>query len=155
MNIAHKCLLVAIAILFGISIGVNAENQIKKKPKFTWKKYHHVCGKDNADRDANFEKIKGKTIVWKGKVAEITEDVALGNHRTWAGDVIRVKMDPSDSIVADVRLRIPKQMVNDMNRFSKGDFIGFKGKIMYLGSRLGDHIVEVEKFKRLVPKKKG
>ena len=125
----------------------------KSKKKMTWKKYYALCGGKNGSREKNFEKIKGRTIFWVGSVAEITKDIALAENRRWAENVIRVKMEPSDSLVADVRLRIPKEMSERMMAFEKGQFIGFKGKIMYLGTRLSDHVVEVEKFKRARPKR--
>ena len=126
----------------------------KSRRKLSWKKYHAICGGKNDSREANFEKAKGRTILWVGTVAEISKDVALGNNRYWAENVIRVKMDPSESLVADVRLRIPKAMAKKMMSFENGQHIAFKGKIMYMGTRLSDHVVEVENFKRVKPRKK-
>ena len=98
-------------------------------------------------------KVKGRSIMWKGTVAEILSDPALSDHRKWAPKVIRLKMDPSDGILADLRLRIPIKMQDKMLRYKKGDHIVFKGNIVYIGSRLADHVVQVDKFKRVKPDK--
>ena len=135
------------------SIANAAKKSSKAKKKMSWKKYHALCGAENGKREENFEKIKGRTILWVGSIAEITKDIALGQNRRWAETVIRMKMKPSDSLVADVRLRIPKTMEDKMMALEKGQVIGFKGKIMYLGTRLSDHVVEVEKFGKAKPKK--
>ena len=126
----------------------------KSKRKLTWKKYYAACSGKNDSREENFEKIKGTTVLWVGTVAEITKDVALGASRQWDENVIRVKMDPSESLVADVRLRIPKELANKMNVFENGQHIAFKGKIMYMGTKLSDHVVEVQNFKRVKPRQK-
>jgi len=134
---------------------VNAKKKTSKsKRKLSWKKYHTICGGKSENREENFEKVKGTTILWVGIVAGITNDVALANNRQWHENVIRVKMDPSESLVADVRLRIPKEMVKKMESFEDGQHIAFKGKIMYMGTKLSDHVVEVKNFKRVKPKKK-
>ena len=89
-----------------------------------------------------------------GKVAEITKDFALTEHRKWSETVMRVKMDPSDSMLADIKLKIPKSMKDKLMTFEKGQYVAFKGKIMYLGTTLSDHVVEVENFKKMKPKPK-
>ena len=87
-----------------------------------------------------------------GKVAEITNDLALTGHRKWSEDVVKVKMDPSDSFLADIKLKIPKTMNDKLKTFKKGQYIAFKGKIKHLGTKLSDHVVEVENFKKMKPK---
>ena len=142
--------------LYGASKG-SRQNQTKKrsskaKKRLNWKKYHAVCGAKNDSRESNFDQVKGITIYWVGAIAEITKDPALSENRRWAENVIRVKMDPSDSLVADVRFRIPKDKKDKMESFEKGQYIAFMGKIMYLGTRLSDHVVEVQNFKRVKAK---
>ena len=129
-------------------------NKKTEKKKLSWKKYHAVCGMKNKSREKNFDKVKGTNIFWIGKVAEITKDLALTDHRKWMEKVIRLKMEPSESLVADIRLRIPKALTTKMEKVEKGQYLGVKGKIMHLGTRLGDHVVEVENFKRMKPKPK-
>ena len=131
----------------------SAKKSTQGKKKLTWKKYHAICGAKNESREKNFEKIKGMSILWVGNIAEITKDIALGDNPRWLENVIRVKMDPSDSLVADCRLRIPKALKDKMMAVEKGQYIAFKGKINYLGTKLSDHVVEVENFKRVKPKK--
>ena len=126
----------------------------KSRNKLNWKKYYAICGAKNDEREENFEKIKGKTVLWVGTLAEITKDLALTDNPRWAENVIRIKMDPSDSLVADVKLRIPKAMTDKMMALEKGQYVAFKGKIMYLGTKLSDHLVEVENFKRVKPRTK-
>ena len=149
---------IAIAMLvFSASMDVQGQysqpspgaSKSNAKKKLSWKKYHTICGKKNSKRGVNFEKVKGQNIVWHGTVIEVIEDVSLSQNRRWSPEVIRLKMDPSDSLVADVRLRIPLQEESKMKKLKAGEILGFKGKVMYLGTRISDHIIEVDKFKRL------
>ncbi len=131
-------------------VGYSKDNPKKKRRKssgLSWAKYHRQCGSGNLEREANFERFKGKSITWHGKVAEIEPESAFKNgHALWASDIIRVKMSPSDALRADVRLRIPKVHSGKIANVKPGIEILFKGKIMYLGTKMTDHIVEVEKF---------
>ena len=67
--------------------------------------------------------------------------------------VIRVKMPDSKSLMADVTLRIPIKEKKH-RKYKKGDYVLFRGAVKYPGSNLNDHIVEVERFKKVNPKKK-
>ncbi len=139
-------------LTFAVPVAMSqTQKSATKKKAFSWKKYHAACGAGNDSREGNFEKIKGKSIMWRGTVGEVLKDPALEGNRMFAEKVIRVKMEPSDGLVADVKLKLRKSDEEKVNSYEKGDNILFKGKIMYLGTRLSDHTIEVEKFKKLKP----
>ena len=133
----------------------NKSGKKKTKNKLTWKKFHAICGSGNESRQKNFDKVKGRVIFWVGKVADISKDMALTGNRKWCEEVIKVKMDPSGSFLSDIKLKIPKNMNDKLMTFEKDQYVAFKGKIMYLGTKLSDHVVEVEKFKKMKPKPKN
>ncbi len=150
----NKAILIFLTALLILPLCLHSQNSSKKKKKLTWKRYHKACGKDNGDRIDNFNNFKDKTIVWHGKVAEIKYNSILQNHRIFSPKTIRIKMDPSDSLKADVKLKVPKEMEDKIDKVPKGAEILFKGKIKYLGNFTQDHVVEVEKFGKYKGKKK-
>ena len=62
-------------------------------------------------------------------------------------------MPKSKSILSDLTLRIRKGHEKIGKDRKIGDEILFQGKIVYLGSGIGDHVVEVDKMKYIPPKK--
>ncbi len=145
--------------LFSFAFTSSAQQKSRKKsakkPAFTWEEYLKLCGNSIPERNLNFEEVKGKIILWKGTFTKTDQDPAFKDHETWAPDVLRVKMEPSEGILADLRLRIPKAKAGKISSLTIGDSIVFKGKIMYLGDKITDHIIEVDDFKKLVPKGTG
>jgi hypothetical protein len=115
--------------------------QLKKK--LSWKDFHKFCGPQNANRSKNFPLLKDAQILWAGTFFDMPDDAA---HT-----VVRIKMNPSDGL-ADVTLRIPKGMKAKGKELKLKDNVKFKGKMSYLGSRLMDHIVTCDDFKKYEPK---
>ena len=146
------CFLLSLFILLPITSYAKAKS--KKKKGLTWARYHKICGADNGDRIDNFENVRDKKIVWHGTVAEIKYNSVLEGHRIFSPKNIRVKMNPSDSLKADVKLKIPKEMEDKIKKVTKGAEILFKGKIKHLGNFSQDHVVEVTKFGKYKKKKK-
>ncbi len=149
----NKAVLILLTALLILPLSLHSQNKPKKKKGLSWKRYHKACGKDNGNRIDNFEKIKNKSIVWHGTVVEIKYNSILQNHHIFSPKTIRIKMDPSDSLKADVKLKVPKAMGDKIDKVPKGAEILFKGKIKYLGNFTQDHVVEVEKFGKYKSKK--
>ena len=145
----HILLILALLLFSSCNETTKANSpQIKKaaaetlKKKLTWRDYHKYCGPQNANRNANFLLLKDANILWSGTFFDMPDDAA---HT-----VVRIKMDPSDGL-ADVTLRIPKTRAKEAKAIKLGDKVKYKGKISYIGSRLMDHIVTCDNFKKYVP----
>ena len=131
---------------FELKEGTNVSN-------ISWKNYNKSCGANNLKKVNNFKIIKGTTVTWTGKVYKVQQDAGAEEMRNFDSHVIRVKMPGTKSLMADVTLRIPKGEKKH-RKYKKGDYVTFRGPVKYMGSNLNDHIVEVEKFKKVVPKVK-
>ena len=151
-----------ILLLGSCSESTNITLPVKKGPdgkpikiqKISWPQYHKYCGQQNIRNKENFASVKGATVIWKGTIYAIREDAGVKDSRSHAPKIIQVKMPDSNSLLSDVTLRLPKGSEKIYGSMKKGDNIVFKGKIAYLGSKLNDHIVLVEQFKKEPKKKK-
>ena len=119
----------------------------------SWKNFNKYCGPNNLKKIDNWKIVKGTVVTWTGKVYQVQEDAGAKELRNYDSHIIRVKMPGTKSLMADVTLRIPKN-VTKHRKYKKGDYVLFRGKVAYLGSNLNDHIVEVERYKKVIPKKK-
>ncbi|MCH2205872.1 MAG: hypothetical protein MK132_08380 [Lentisphaerales bacterium] len=119
----------------------------------TWKNYYKSCGANNLKKVENFKIVKGTVVTWTGKVYQVQKDAGAEEMRKFDSHIIRVKMPGSNSLMADVTLRIPKGEQKH-RKYKKGDYVTFRGPVKYLGSSMNDHIVEVERFKKVIPKVK-
>ena len=124
-----------------------------KITKITWKQYQKYCGQQNIQNKHNFARIRGAQVTWSGTVYQITKDAGMEDNRNHAPKIIKVQMPNSKSLLSDVTLRLPKGSEKIYGNMKKGDKIIFRGKISYIGSKLNDHIVIVEKFKKDTKKK--
>ncbi|MCM8534114.1 MAG: hypothetical protein NE330_23330 [Lentisphaeraceae bacterium] len=120
--------------------------------KVNWTNYHKWCGPNNLKRTENFKKVKGAKVIWVGKVYDVLKDAGMEDARTFSGNVVRVKMPKTNSLLSDVTLRMPKKETAH-NQYKRGDYILFEGKVAYIGSKMNDHIVEVTKYKKVKLKK--
>ena len=124
-----------------------------KIKKITWKQYQKYCGQQNIQNKHNFARIKGAEVTWSGTVYQIIKDAGLEGNSKHAPKIIKVQMPDSKSLLSDVTLRLPKGTEKIYGNMKKGDKIVFRGKISYIGSKLNDHIVIVDKFKKDTRKK--
>jgi hypothetical protein len=122
-----------------------------KGDNMSWKDYHKYCGPQNLFNKQNFSKIKKSNITWKGTVAQVLDDDSSNNY---AKKVVRVKMDGTASVFADIVLRMPVGSEKVSAKAVKGDKIAFQGTIGYIGSGLNDHIIRVTRYKFTRPPKK-
>ncbi len=124
-----------------------------KIPKITWAQYQKYCGQQNIQNKHNFSRIKDAEVTWSGTVYQVAKDAGLEGSHSHAPKIIKVQMPNSKSLLSDVTLRLPKGTEKIYENLKKGDNIVFRGKIAYMGSKLNDHIVLVEKFKKVTKKK--
>lgn len=125
-----------------------------KIPKITWAQYQKYCGQQNIQNKHNFARIKGAEVTWSGTVYQVIADAGLEGSNSHAPKIIKVQMPNSKSLLSDLTLRLPKDTAKIYENLKKGDKIIFRGKIGYMGSKLNDHIILVEKFKKDTKKKK-
>lgn len=119
-----------------------------KIPKITWAQYQKYCGQQNIQNKHNFERIQNAEVTWTGTIYQIVKDAGLEGSNSHAPKIIKVQMPNSKSLLSDVTLRLPRNTEKIYENMKKGDKIIFRGKIAYIGSKLNDHIVLVEKFKK-------
>lgn len=124
----------------------DAKNNIIKVSNITWSQFQKYCGPQNVRNKENFKSVQNAMVSWKGNIYSIREDAGVKDSRSHAPKIIQVKMPDSKSFLSDVTLRLPKGSEAIYGKMAKGDRIVFTGKIAYLGSKLNDHIVLVEKF---------
>lgn len=124
------------------------KGQFIKPETISWKAYLKYCGPQNIQSKQNFIPLKGVQITWEGTIYAIREDAGVKDSRQHAPKIIQVKMEGSSSLLSDITLRLPKGSGNIYGSMKKDDKIIFRGKIGYLGSKLNDHIILVEKFKK-------
>ena len=150
------CFLGACSESTNISLPVKKDEKgnIIKVPKITWGQYHKYCGAQNIRAKENFKSVKGVVVTWKGEVYAIREDAGVKDSRSHAPKIIQVKMAGTGSLLTDVTLRLPKGSEKIYGNMKKGDTVIFRGKVGYLGSKLNDHIILVDKFKKEAKKKK-
>lgn len=113
-----------------------------------WKTFQKYCGPQNISCNTNFMKIKDIIVTWEGKVYAVREDDYVKNNSSFAPKIIQVKMADSSSVLSDVTLRLPPNTAAIYDALKKDDTIVFRGKLAYLGSKLNDHVILVEKFKK-------
>ena len=145
-----------VLILTSCSESTNIAIPLKKDDKgqfispetIPWKAYLKYCGPQNIQSKQNFVPLKGVTVTWEGTIYAIREDAGVKDSNNHAPKIIQVKMPDSGSLLSDVTLRLPKDSGKIYGSMKKDDKIVFRGKIGYLGSKLNDHIILVEKFKK-------
>ena len=120
--------------------------------KVKWSSYHKWCSPNNLKRTENFKKVKGAKVIWVGKVYDVLKDAGMEESRSFNGNIVRVKMPKTNSLLSDVTLRMPRNETAH-NQYKRGDYVLFEGKIAYIGSKMNDHIVEVTKYKKVKLKK--
>ena len=150
-----KLLILAISLLFLCSCEEKTRLTIPDSAdlsKISWTGFNKYCGPNNLKRAENFKKVKGQMVTWTGKVFSVKKDEGAEEMRNFDSHIIRVKMPGTKSLMADVTLRIPSSNIKH-RKYKKDDYVAFYGKISYLGSNLNDHIIEVEKYKKVNPKK--
>ena len=136
---------VAILVMF-VGMAVSAGSKI------TWEQYKRDCGvaaqeANEARAKSNFiTKYKGKSIIWSGVIVSIDND-GFDRMEAYSELYVRVKMSPSDSIIADLKLRFPKKYKDRLLKLNKGDTITFLGTISSMGGSILDHVIIVSKFK--------
>ena len=130
------------------------KGKVIKKERISWAQFQEYCGQQNIMNKENFKSVQNATIIWRGTIYAIREDAGVKDSNSHAPKIIQVKMPNSKSLLTDVTLRLPKGSEKIYSSMKKGDNIVFKGKIAYLGSKLNDHIVLVEQFKKEPKKKK-
>ena len=148
-------LLLSCFLLFSCSEGTTKssspilkENSIPAK--LSWEFYHKYCGEQNANATKNFELLQGKIITWKGQFYAMPSDI---KRSRFSDHIMKIKMPKTGSVLSDVTLRFPKQYEKMGAERKVGDEILFQGEIVYLGSGIGDHVVEVKQMKYIPPKK--
>ena len=124
--------------------------KLKKDEKPTWKKYLKYCGKENFDREDNFEHFKKRKVKWHGQISRIKKVAALEGHGKWEYEVFILKMDPSESNIGDVELRVPKSLKTALQKYKVDHVVQFEGEIAYIGDGLKNHIVEITSIKKYV-----
>ena len=137
-----------------LPIKKDEKGKVIKVPKISWPQFQKYCGQQNIMNKENFKSIQNVVVVWRGTIYAIREDAGVKDSNNHAPKIIQVKMPDSNSLLSDVTLRLPKDSEKIYGSMKKGDNIVFKGKIAYLGSKLNDHIVLVEQFKKEPKKKK-
>jgi len=131
------------------SIKLSDEQATKIKQKLTWEIYRKYCGEQNLHAAKNFEKIKGTKVTWKGEFYSMPKDI---NRRGFSDHIMKIKMPKSKNILSDVTLRIRPDHKKIGDKLKVKDEVLFQGKIMYRGEGIGDHVVEIDKFKYVPPK---
>ncbi len=141
------------AILFGVVITVSMVLGIQASAQeISWAQYRASCGakaqEENMARakDTFNKYFSGRTVTWTGKVASIDND-GLDNMNAYSELIVRVKMSPSNSILADLTLRFPKKMKESILQLNKGDSISFTGKITTMGGSILDHEIVISSFR--------
>ena len=122
-------------------------SQLKKK--LTWADYQKYCGENNLYAAKNFEKIKGTKVTWKGQFYAMPKDIKRSG---FADYIMKIKMPNSNNILSDLTLRIRNDHKKIGDKLKIKDEVLFQGKIMYRGEGIGDHVLEIDKFKYLAPK---
>ena len=148
-----------VILLFSVLLLTSCEDKTRLVLKegtdvtnISWKNFNKYCGPNNLKKIENWKIVKGTVVTWTGKIY-CSEDAGADELRKFDSHIIRVKMPGTKSLMADVTLRIPKSETKH-RKYKKGDYVLFRGKVAYLGSNLNDHIVEVTKYKKVIPKKK-
>ena len=148
-------LLLPLMLLFSCSeqktkadtIKLSDELATKLKKKLSWEAYHKYCGEQNLKAPDNFEKLKGTVVTWKGEFSTYT----VPKQPTALLPELKVKMPNGGGVLSDVTLRVNGENRKIAEKLKIGDEILFKGKIMYLGSGMGDHVLILERLKYLPP----
>ena len=65
---------------------------------------------------------------------------------------IKVKLKGGSGVISDLTMRSRKEHMKIAEKLERGDEVLFQGKIMYRGEGLGDHVLQLDKFKYLPPK---
>lgn len=105
----------------------------------TWADYRKKCGmaaqKENeATSEAVFRKeYAGRDVVWSGSVVAVSESVLGGGYS------VTIRMQPSDSLVADVLLNVPKSLEGSILALKEGDTVKFTGRIKSQGGPFSYH----------------
>jgi hypothetical protein len=149
-------LMLIFALLLFSSCGDSTRDTIPEgadTSNVSWKGFQKYCGPNNLKNFDNFKKLKGSTVTWTGKVYTVQDDPGMEESRNFEHKVIRVIMPNSESLLSDLTLRMATGL-KGYSSLKKGDYVLFRGKIAYIGSKLNDHIIEVTKFKKVKPKKK-
>lgn len=129
----------------------NKRKQIEQERQESWNQYIGLCG--NGSQELNMARAKdyfnklyqNKSIEWSGTISSIDND-GFDSMEAYCNLVVRVKMSPSDSFIADLMLYIPKEFKAQLLELNKGDSITFSGKIFSMGGRISDHIIKVYSF---------
>jgi hypothetical protein len=119
--------------------------------KLTFKQYEKYCGPDNLFNKQNFKIIKDTKIVWDGTVYSVVKD---DSSTSYADKIIKIKMKKSTSVLSDLTLRMPNDALKKIEKLQSGDLVKFWGRIAYIGSKLNDHVIVVDKYKFVRPKSK-
>jgi hypothetical protein len=119
------------------------------KKNLSWENYHKFCGEQNLNAAANFEKIKGTVVRWKGEFAMTTNPV---NKTSAVAPEIKIKLPGGKGVISDLTMRSRKEHMKIAEKLKRGDEVLIQGKIMYRGEGLGDHVLQLDKFKYLPPK---
>ncbi|EDM25326.1 hypothetical protein LNTAR_03574 [Lentisphaera araneosa HTCC2155] len=119
------------------------------KKNLSWVNYHKYCGEQNLYAAQNFKKLKGTVVRWKGEFAMTTNPV---NKSSAVAPEIKVKLKGGSGVISDLTMRSRKEHMKIAEKLERGDEVLFQGKIMYRGEGLGDHVLQLDKFKYLPPK---
>ncbi|WDE96457.1 hypothetical protein PQO03_00570 [Lentisphaera profundi] len=119
------------------------------KRRLSWVNYHKYCGEQNLNAAENFKLFQGTIVTWTGEFSLTTTPLNEGGE---VKPEIKVTLPGGSGVISDLTMRSRKEHMKIAEKLKRGDKVLFKGKIMYRGEGLGDHVLILDKFKYLPPK---
>jgi hypothetical protein len=112
-------------------------------PGVTWTEFQSDCGLaaqriNDAKSEALFrQKYLGRKVEWSGRVVSVSEAIVGGGYR------VAVKMDPSESLNADLVLNAPAGLRETILSLEKDNVVTFIGQLRAQGGQFSDHQVNL------------
>ncbi len=120
---------------------------------FTWETYLKYCDAGNEHAVKNYKLIHEHTVTWQGQATFVETTERSGYGGNWLNEELRVKMEPSRSTVADIRLYLEKTCEKDLKtikvHLTDGDIVQFTGTLRSLGAGMSDHIIICKSLKKI------
>ncbi len=119
----------------------------------SWETYLKYCNEGNTHAVKNYKLLRDHTVTWQGQATFVETTERSGYGGNWLNQELRLKMEPSHSTIADIRLYLEPTCEKDLKtinvHITDGDIVQFTGTLRSLGGGMSDHIIICNSLKKI------